>query len=51
MAESKEKLKSLLISMKEESERVSLKLNIERKLGSWHPATLIHGKQKGKRWK
>ena len=51
MAESEEELESLLISMKEESERVSLKLNIERKLGSWHPATLIHGKQKGKRWK
>ena len=31
MAESKEKLKSLLISMKEESERASLKLNIKKK--------------------
>ena len=48
IAESKEKLKNLLMSMKEESERVSLKLNIKRKLRSWHPATLIHGKWKGK---
>ena len=51
MSESVEELKSLLMRVKEESERVSLKLNIERKLGSGHPATLIHGKQKGKRWK
>ena len=31
MAESKEKLKSLLISIKEESERAGLKLNIKKK--------------------
>ena len=31
MAESKEKLKSFLMSMKEESERAGLKLNIKRK--------------------
>ena len=30
MAESKEKLKSLLIKMKEESEKVGLKLNIQK---------------------
>ena len=35
MAESKE-LKSLLLKVKEESEKVGLKLNIQ-KLRSWHP--------------
>ena len=34
MAESKEELKSLLITVKEESEKVGLKLNIQKK---WHP--------------
>ena len=37
MAESEEELKSLLMKVKEESEKVGLKLNI-RKLRSWHPA-------------
>ena len=50
LAESKKELKNLLMKMKEESERVSSKLNI-KKLRSWHPAPLCHGKQKGKRWK
>ena len=45
MAESKEELKSLLIKVKEESERASLKLNIKKKkLRSWHPTPLLHGK-------
>ena len=48
MEESKEELKSLLIWVKEKSERASLKLNI-KELGSWHPAPLLHGKKKGKR--
>ena len=43
MAESKEELKNLLIKMKEESERVSSKLNI-KKLRSWHQAPLFYGK-------
>ena len=42
-AESKEELKSLLMKVKEESEKVSLKLNI-RKRRSWHPALSLHGK-------
>ena len=42
MAESEEELKSLLMRVKEESERVSLKLL--KKLSSWHPALLLHGK-------
>ena len=43
MAESKEELKSLLMKVKEESEKVGLKLNI-RKLRSWHLVPLLHGK-------
>ena len=41
-AESKE-LKSLLMKVKEESEKVGLKLNIQ-KIRSWHPAASLHGK-------
>ena len=43
MAESEEELKSLLMKVKEESERAGLKLNI-KKLRSWPPAPLLHGK-------
>ena len=43
MAESDEELKSLLMKVKEESEKVALKLNI-RKLRSWHPVPSLHGK-------
>ena len=43
MAESKEELKSLLMKVKEESEKVGLKLNIQ-KLKSWHPVPSLHGK-------
>ena len=43
MTESKEELKSLLMKVKEESERASLRLNI-RKLRSWHLSSLLHGK-------
>ena len=42
MAESKEKLKGLLMEVKEESEKVGLKLNIQ-KLRSWHPVPSFHG--------
>ena len=41
MAESKEELKSLLIKVKEESEKVDLKLNIQKtKIMASHPITL-----------
>ena len=43
MAESEEELKSLLMKVKEETEKVDLKLNI-RKLRSWHPVPSLHGK-------
>ena len=51
MAESKEELKSLLIKVKQESEKVDLKLNIQKKLRSWHPVSSLHGKKMGKQWK
>ena len=43
MAESKEELKSLLMKVKEESEKVGLKLNIQ-KPRSWYPIPSLHGK-------
>ena len=43
MAESEEELKSLLMKVKEESEKVGLKLNI-RKLRPWNPIPSHHGK-------
>ena len=45
MAESE--LKSLLMKIKEESEKVGLKLNIQ-KLRSWHLVSSLHGKYMGK---
>ena len=46
MAESEE-LKSLLMKVKVESEKVGLKLTV-RKLRSWHLVPSLHGKQMGK---
>ena len=43
MAESEEELKSLLMKVKE-SEKAGLKLNIKKKLRSWHPVPSLHGK-------
>ena len=43
MAESEEELKSLLMKMKEESEKAGLKLNTNI-LRSWHPVPFLHGK-------
>ena len=42
-AESKEKLKSLLMKVKEESKKVGLKINFQ-KLRSWHPVPSFQGK-------
>ena len=46
MAESKEKLQSLLMNVKEKSERAGLKLNIKKKkkLSTRLLAPLLHGK-------
>ena len=43
MAESQEGLKSLLMQMKEESEKVDLKLNIQKQR-SWHLVPSLHDK-------
>ena len=48
MAESEEELKSFLMKVKEESEKVGLKLNIQ-KTKIIIPS--LHGKQMGKQWK
>ena len=42
MAESEELLKGLLMKVKEESEKVGLKLNVQ-KTRSWHPVPSLHG--------
>ena len=43
MAESEEELRSLLMKMKEESEKIGLKLNIQS-TRSWHLVPSLHGK-------
>ena len=43
MAESEEELNSLLMKVKEESGKVDLKLNIQKRR-SWHPVPSLHGK-------
>ena len=43
VAESEEELRSLLMKVKEESEKFGLKFNI-KKLKSWHPVPSLHGK-------
>ena len=43
MAESEEELKSLLMKVKDESEKVGLKLNIQ-KTKIMHPVPSLHGK-------
>ena len=50
LAESEEELKRLLMKVKEESEKVGLKLNIQKTKimasspRSWHPVPSLHGK-------
>ena len=44
MAESEKELKSLLMKVKEESKKVGLKLNTEKKGRSWHLIPSLHGK-------
>ena len=50
MAESKEELKSLLMKVKEESEKIGLKLNIQ-KAKIMAPVPSLHGKWMRKQWK
>ena len=58
MAESEEELKSLLMKVKEESEKGGLKFNIQKtkimassSITSWHPVPSLHGKSMGKQCK
>ena len=52
MAESEEERKSLLMKVKKESEKVGVKLNIQKtKIMASGPITSLHGKQMGKQWK
>ena len=48
MAESEEELKSLLMKVKEESEEVGLKVNIQK---TKNLVPSLHGKKMGKQWK
>ena len=50
MAESKEELKSLLMKVKEETERAGFKRNM-KKQRSWHLVPSLHDKWMGKQWK
>ena len=50
MEESEEELKSLLMKVKEESEKTGLKLNIQKQR-SWHTVPSLHGKYMGKEGK
>ena len=50
MEESEEELKSLLMKVKEESEKAGLKLNIQ-KTKIMHPVPSLHGKYTRKQWK
>ena len=44
MAESEEELKSLLMKVKEESERAGLKFNTQKKWRSWQLVPSLHGR-------
>ena len=50
MAESEEELKSLLMKVKEESEKAGLKLNIQ-KVKIMASSLITYGKRMGKQWK
>ena len=50
MAESKEQLKRLLMRVKEENEKASLKLSFLKRR-SWNLVPSFHGKWKGEKWK
>ena len=50
LAESEEELKSFLMKVKDESEKVGLKLTF-KKLRSWYSVPSLHGKLMGKQWK
>ena len=43
MAKNEQELRSLLMKVKEESEKAGLKLNIQKQR-SWHPVSSLYGK-------
>ena len=49
-AESEEELKNLMMKVKEESEKVGLKLNIQKTKIPSLPVPSLHGKQMRKQW-
>ena len=49
MAESEEELKSLLMKVKEESEKGSLKFNIQKTYRLWHLVPSLHGQTDGEK--
>ena len=49
-AKSEEKLESFLMRVKEGSEKVGLKLNIQPVEFGWQPVPSLHGKYMGKKW-
>ena len=49
MVETKDELKSLLVKVKEGSEKAGLKLNIPKTLRSWHLVPSLHGKKNRKK--
>jgi hypothetical protein len=52
MAESKEELKSILMMVKEQSEKAGLELNIRKNEDHGiTPGPMFHGKYMGKQWK
>ena len=51
MAESEEELKSLLMKVKEKSEKVSLKLNIHKRKIMIQSHHFMANKEMGKQWK
>ena len=50
MAKSEDKLKSLLMKLKEEKEKAGLKFKTQE-TKFIHPVLSLHGKQMGKKWK
>ena len=50
MAESEEELNSLLMKVKEESENIGLKLNIQKTKMMASSLPSLHGKYMGKQW-
>ena len=49
MEESEEELRSLLMKVKEESDKAGWETQHSKKLRSWQPVPSLHGKQKGKK--